>query len=350
MDFITGLPNTNNLDAVLVVVDRFTKYSLFVPCSKTCDARELAQIFLKHVFMFFGTPDEIISDRGVVFTSNFWKELTSALAINLKFSSAYHPQTDGQTERTNQTLEQYLRCFVDFTQDNWVNLLPMAQFNYNITYQVSIKMTTSEALMGINPTFIPGRSLSAYSPGIVDRLVELNSTRVKLRESLSKAIKAYTTQANKHRRKVEFNVGDWVYLSTSNLPLTFRTKKLSPRRVGPYEITSKNSSVSYKLAIPSTWNIHNVFHVSLLTKGSKPNSTEQLPLIVDPLPSTPLVEHILDHKLRYNKLYFLVKWSGLSCEESTWEPLTSLTKDLPLVRSYLCTRGCVLEGDSVRIL
>ena len=94
------------------------KIFTIVPCKKTCDARELAQIFLKHVFMFFGTPDEIISDCGVVFTSNFWKELTLALAINLKFSSAYHPQKDGQTERTNQILEQYLKCFFNLTQDN----------------------------------------------------------------------------------------------------------------------------------------------------------------------------------------------------------------------------------------
>ena len=137
MDFITGLPCTNNLDAILVVIDCFTKYSLFIPCSKTCDAPQLAKIFLDKVFLFFGTPDKIISDRGVVFTSNFWKELSYALAINLKFSSAYHPQTDGQTERTNQTLEQYLQCYVNSAQDNWINLLPMAQYNYNVTYQIS---------------------------------------------------------------------------------------------------------------------------------------------------------------------------------------------------------------------
>ena len=350
VDFITGLPTSDGFDAILVVVDRYTKYSLFIPCFKTCNARELAQLFLKNVFLMFGTPNEIISDRGVVFTSNFWKEFSKSLGVDLKFSSAYHPQTDGQTERTNQILEQYLRGYVDFNQDNWNSLLHFAQYNYNVTFQTSIRMTPSEALMGINPSFLPGRNFSLNTVGVAQRLVDLRIARVQLRASLTKAINAYTLQANKHRIDLEYHVGDLVYLSSSNLPLPYQVKKLSPRRVGPFRISRKLSKVAYQLELPISWNIHNVFHIALLTKTSATNVLPLPPPLVNTEIDLPNPERILDHRFRYRVLYFLVKWTGMHAEEATWEQLTKMREHLPLVKHYLCSRGLVLEGDTVRIL
>ena len=272
------------------------------------------------------------------------------MGIKLKFSSAYHPETDGQTERVNQVLEQYLICFIDFEQANWVSLLPFAQFNYNSTLHSSIKMTPAEALMGINPTFVPGRNLGDCNPGVIQRLVDLRQARIKLKENLTIAVQNYTKHANKKRKDVEFNEDDYVYLSTSNLPLPYKAKKLAPKRVGPFKIITKLSRVSYRLQLPESWNIHNVFHISLLTKAPQSvlemsNSIDLNSTIEDLVP-----ERILDFKLRYGKPYFLIKWTGLNHEESTWEELTTLEKHAQMVQNYLNTRGYSLEGDNVRIL
>lgn len=349
MDFITGLPVSLSFDAILVIVDRFTKYSLFIPCNKTCTASDLATIFINKVFTYFGTPSEVISDRGTVFTSQFWNEFASQLNIKLKFSSAYHPQTDGQTERMNQVLEQYLRCFINVEQDNWVSLLKLAQFNYNATVHTSIGMSPAKALFGFDPEFSPGRNISSTNPGVLDRLVELREIRVHLRSNLTKAIASFTTQANKKRRDGEFQIGDKVYLSSTNLPLSYHTKKLAPKRVGPFEITRKLSKVAYELSLPNHWLIHNIFHISLLTKA--PDSLPinvQIPELQDTA-VTINPERILDHKVRYRKLHFLIKWEGLHPEEATWEKIDNLLEHINLINTYLEKKGLVLEGDNVMI-
>jgi hypothetical protein len=132
MDYITGLPcTTNGHDAILVFCDRLTKMVKFAPCMKTDDAAEAAHLFVKHVVSMHGMPDEIYSDRDTRFTSKFWQELMKGLGIKQKLSSAFHPETDGQTERTNRVLEEYLRHYVNPHQDDWDEWLPMAEFAYN---------------------------------------------------------------------------------------------------------------------------------------------------------------------------------------------------------------------------
>lgn len=126
MDFIVELPCSEGCSAIFVVVDRFTKMAHFLPLRGTPSAIETAHIFIKEIVRLHGIPVNITSDRGVQFTSRFWRALCESLKIKLALSSAYHPQTNGQTERTNQTLEQYIRCFTSFSQDDWVSLLPLA--------------------------------------------------------------------------------------------------------------------------------------------------------------------------------------------------------------------------------
>ena len=178
----------------------------------------------------------------------------------------------------------------------------------------------------------------------------MRQARKKLVENITKAVKNYTKHANKKQKDVEFNENDFVYLSTSNLPLPYKAKKLAPKRVGPFKIITKLSRVSYRLQLPESWNIHNVFHISLLTKAPQSvlemsNSIDFNSTIEDLFP-----ERILDFKLRYGKPYFLIKWTGLNHEESTWEELTTLEKHAQMVQNYLNTRGYSLEGDNVRIL
>src|SRR5882724_2099906 len=133
MDFIEGLPLSDGHDRILVVVCRLTKMALFIPTFRDIDAEELPCIFLSQVFAKRGTPTDIVSDWGKHFISRFWQSLCQLLGIKANLSSAYHPETDGQTERVNQILEQYLRVYINYQQDDWVNLLPLAEFAYNIT-------------------------------------------------------------------------------------------------------------------------------------------------------------------------------------------------------------------------
>ena len=141
MDFITDLPESGGHDAILVVVDRLTKMSHFIPCRKDIKAKQFAILFLKEIFRLHGLPQDIITDQGSIFTSDMWKEITTKLNIERRLSTAFHPQTDGQTERTNGILEQYLRAYINYQPDNWTEYLPFAEFAYNNGLQETIKTT-----------------------------------------------------------------------------------------------------------------------------------------------------------------------------------------------------------------
>src|SRR5436190_4718397 len=140
-DFITDLPVSNGIDSILVFVDRMTKMSHFIPCVKSTSAPDFAKLFVSYVVKLHGLPDSIVSDRGSIFTSHFWSTLASILKIDPRKFTAFHPQTEGQTERMNQTLEAYLRIFCNHDQDDWFDLLPLAEFAYNNVTQESTKMS-----------------------------------------------------------------------------------------------------------------------------------------------------------------------------------------------------------------
>jgi len=151
MDFITDLPKSNIYDTRLVVIDRLTKMSHFIPCSKSLDARQFANPFMKEIVKLHGLPHDVITDRGTIFTSDLWKKTRGKLGIERRLSTACHPQTDGQTERTNAILEQYLRAYINYQQDDWCGYLPVAEFEYNNGYQETIKNTSFFANYGTNP-------------------------------------------------------------------------------------------------------------------------------------------------------------------------------------------------------
>ena len=130
-DFITQLPKSDEYDAIFVVVDRLTKQAHFVPTTSDVNAATTADMFIDHVWKLHGTPRQVISDRGSQFVSQFLKEVFRRTGITGSTSTAFHPQTDGQTERVNQELEQYLRAFTDMRQSNWSGLLPLAEFAHN---------------------------------------------------------------------------------------------------------------------------------------------------------------------------------------------------------------------------
>jgi hypothetical protein len=153
MDFITDLPSSKAFDSIFVVVDRLTKMAHFVPCNKTVTGEETARLFMDNIYKYHGLHDDIIYDRGSQFNSKFWQLLFKIFKIKIKLSFAYYLQTDGQTERVNKILEQYICCTINYHQDNWTELLPLAKFAYNNTIQGSIQQTPFFANYGYHPKF-----------------------------------------------------------------------------------------------------------------------------------------------------------------------------------------------------
>jgi hypothetical protein len=149
MDFITGFPTSiKQNDAIMVVVDKLRKSAHFIPVKSTCKAIDITQVFMKEIFILHGMPKEIVSDKDMKFTSNFWKSLMAGLEIKLLFSTAYHPQTNGQIERVNQILEDMLRMHVMHQPKKWEDYLPLLEFTYNNGYQASLKMSPFIVLYG----------------------------------------------------------------------------------------------------------------------------------------------------------------------------------------------------------
>jgi len=156
MDMITGLPpsadaDSKAYDAILVIVDRFTKMAKYFPVRKTIGAVDMAQLFHDHIICAFGTPASIVKDRGSIFTSQFWSSLCFYMKARRRLSTAFHPQTDGQTERQNQMLEHYLRCYINYRQDDWVKWLPQAEFAYNNAAHSLTGTSPFFAMYGYNP-------------------------------------------------------------------------------------------------------------------------------------------------------------------------------------------------------
>ena len=151
MDFIETLPKSNNYDSILVIIDRASKQAIFIPTYTTITSKQLAQLFIIHVFSKHGVPSHVTSDRGSEFVSQFFRSLGKALDMTLHYTSGYHPEADGQTERANQTLEQYLRIYCSYQQDNWSELLPIAEFAYNNAPNASTGISPFFANKGYHP-------------------------------------------------------------------------------------------------------------------------------------------------------------------------------------------------------
>ncbi|KAI3819911.1 hypothetical protein L1987_13764 [Smallanthus sonchifolius] len=272
MDFITKLPRTpTGCDTIWVIVDRLTKSAHFLAIKETDKMDKLTRIYLKEVVSRQGVPISIISDRDARFTSRFWQSLHKALGTRLDMSTAYHPQTDGQTERTIQTLEDMLRaCVIDFG-NTWESHLPLVEFSNNNSYHTSIKATPFEALYGwkwrspICWTEVGDSQLTG--PELV---FETSEKIVQIRNRMAAARDRQKSYADKRRKPLEFQIGDMVLLKVSPWKGVIRfgkRGKLNPRYVGPFKILKRIGPVAYQLGLPERLSgVHNVFHVSNLEK------------------------------------------------------------------------------------
>lgn len=329
MDFVVKLPESHGNDSILVVTCRMTKMAHFIACKESITSEELTKIFISNIVKYHGLPDYIVSDRGPVFTSAFWNTLLKSLNIKSQKSTAFHPQTDGQTERVNQCMEQYLRCYVSYQQDDWYDLLPMAEFAYNSSIHATIKTSPFYANYGFHPKtdFLADHN-SEQVPRVFDNLKQIEEVQKKIFGLLKTAQDTQKKYADRKRQDHNFKCGDQVWLLRKNIKTTRPCEKLDNKKIGPFKIIEEINPVAFKLKLPVSLKIHPVFHVSLLEKYYNPRYEHQKnsqppPEIIDGQEEY-VVEAILDSRFRKKKLQYLVKWEGYSDCDNSWEPVKNL--------------------------
>jgi hypothetical protein len=360
MDLITQLPSTKNgHDAIVVFVDKLTKMALYAATTTNVTALELAHLFFKEVVRHHGLPESIISDRDPRFNSIFWKALWGQLGTTLAMSTAYHPQTDGQTERQNRTLEEMLRAYVGPRQDDWDEWLVAAEIAYNNSIQASTKETPFFLNSGQHPRLALEQAVLpsqvSNNPTAAERIQELHRLIERAKNSLKVAQERQAHYADTKRREVSLQPGVHVWLSTEHLALKDKnqTKKLLSKFIGPFPIKRAVGAVAYELDLPSELKIHPVFHVSKL-KVAKESEVGQFPArdekaISDHRPAAEFVnengeelwevEAILKKRMvsrgrNRRREEYLVKWRGYPAYEATWEPASNLSKAPQAVEEF----------------
>jgi len=338
MDFIDGLPPSAGKTVIFVVVDRLTKAAHFIALAHPYTAMSVAQVFLDNVFKLHGCLSSIVSGRDTVFLSEFWRELFALQGVELKFSSAYHPQSDGQTKVVNRCLETYLRCMCSDKPHLWSKWLPLAEFWYNTTFHTSTQMSPFEAVYGqaspIHLPYLPGESKVAV---VARSLQKRENMLLVLKFHLLRAQHRMKQFADSHRTERSFNIGDKVFVNLQPYrqgSVVMRSnQKLAPKYYGPYQIVDKCGEVAYKLLLPSDSRIHPVFHVSQLKAvvGDVTTSTQLPSIISDVLIKEPAV--ILERKMVKRQgraaTMVLVQWTNESQAEATWEYLFDLQRKFP---------------------
>ncbi len=338
MDFIVQLPRTKRgHDAIIVFVDRLTKMVHFAPTTTKVDAEDTARLFLHNVVRLHGPPESIISDRGSTFNSTFFREFARLWGSRMAMSTAYHPQTDGQTERVNRVLEDMLRHYTNPLQDNWDDCLDAAEVAVNNSRHASINTTPFRLQYGFNPPWSPGKVMR-----VNDWADRIQRGLQDAKQALAAAKDRQKLYADKKRRPLELRPGDRVMLSSKNLSLKSPgSAKLLPKWIGPFLVIRKINEVAFKLELPPSYLIHDVFHISLLKPFVESARSQPLPPPIElegELYYT--IERILDHRetLRKGKITKrdnLIKWQHYGAEHNSWEPERALLNDSPTaVREY----------------
>jgi len=266
MDFITELPVSDDCDQLWVIIDRFTKMVHFLPLKREeKTAADLAVVFAREIWRYHGLPTDIVSDRNSRFTSETWKEFLRLSEIRPRISTAFHPQTYGQTEWLNQTIEAYLRAFVGREQDDWVRLLPMAEFAYNNSTTTGNGMSPFYANYGFHPVAMDPTSTEPLNPASQVYAHWMHIVHDESRKGLEEAhgqMRRYTDPTRKE--PPAYQVGDLVMLNGRNIRTRRPSRKLDHKNHGPFQIEKIVSPLAVRLTLPRKWKIHNVFHILLL--------------------------------------------------------------------------------------
>ncbi|KAJ1041204.1 hypothetical protein NDA10_002107 [Ustilago hordei] len=335
LDFIEGLPpskkyDSKTYDSILVIVDRLTKFAILAPTHKTVMAKQTAVLLYGHMVRLFGYPDHMVSDRGRQFISGAWKAFAEQMGVKHSLSMAYHPQTNGQTERVNQVIEQYLRMYCNYEQDDWVNLLDTAAFVYNNMVHNSIGVSPFFACYGWNPKAHPDipQRLGVNDPGCFEYLMDGKEHCKYLQEQIREAQCRSVDQYNRKHKDIKFKVGDMVYINRRNWKTRRPTPKLDTWFAGPYPVQERVGRRAYRITLPANLRVHDVFHVSML----EPARTSSLPQHAEQptIPSLPdedldfEVEALINKRSHNGTTEYKVLWRGYSEEAASWEPVENL--------------------------
>jgi hypothetical protein len=325
------LPKSKGFDSIYVVVNRFTKMAHFIPTTEKASEDDLIDLHMRNVWKLHGMPLIHSTNQHGNFTLKYIRKMFKALGIEQRFSTAYHPQTQGQVENLNGWLETYLQMFCDHQKRNWASLLHSAEFAWNNHYHSSLRMTPFYANSGMHPTTTDVPSIRQTD--MVGQITRIHKSRELVKALLERAQEQQKVTYNQQREKEPvFAPSDKVYLSTENLIMDKGSKKLSDLRTGPFEIIGKVGEGAYKLKLLEHMKVNPTFNVSLLTRA-RPNPidgrapTEPAPVIVDGHK-----EYTIDKFIALNWLdgnfQYKISWKGYGKESDEWIYRENLLKDL----------------------
>ncbi|KAJ9513280.1 hypothetical protein QJQ45_001318 [Haematococcus lacustris] len=350
MDMIVKLPASGEerYDSILVFVDRLSKMVHLVPTHESIDIAKFARLFKKNVIRLHGKPSSVLSDRGAIFHSENWREICRLLGMRIAMSTAYHPESDGQTERVNRVVEEMLRAYISPAQSDWSEHLDMVEFAINNSWHESVQNTPFFLNYGEHPLTPASEGLPRSGPKAHSFVQGILQAIKKAKQCWAEAQQKMKAREDGRRRHVSYSPEQLIMLSTENMRRKVDdvgVRKLKPRYVGPFRVLHMVGDAAVKIQLPHQWRVHNVFHVSLV----KPYVGDAVPNLVAPPPDRwedgqPVyeVEKLVDHRLTSGyrpQLEFLVKWVGYPSESNTWEPLVNLQGSMDLVREYAAAKN-----------
>ena len=293
MDLITGLPNRQGFNAILMIVDHgCSRAAVFLPCTTNISRPGIAQLYLDHIYRWFGLPTKIISNRDPHFMSHFRKAITKKLGIQQNLSTTFHPQTDGLSEWKNQWVEQYLCTITASHPRDWSYWISIASAVHNNQINLTTGLLPNHVLFGYSPHLTPTEVIKMDNEA-AEKWVKL------MMEARDQAIRTINQKAGRIP-PAQFTTRDQVWLEGTHLKLPHQSTKLAPKRYGPFTITKQINLVTYQLTLPTTWQIHPVFHASLLspyqeTNAHRPNYSRPPPDLISG-EEFYKVEQIRDHR------------------------------------------------------
>lgn len=344
--------DNNTYDGIMTCMDKLTRMVTLIPGRETYSAEDWARSFFYTYCRRWGVPSRILTDRGKVFLSEFWKSLFKMMRTDLLVTTAYHPQTDGQSERTNQTVEVALRYLVNVRRADWAECLPEVEFHINNTINASTSVSPMEYLTGINARTVDVTILPSTAPALENWSQRRETIRLESRDAITYAQAKMAIYYDQQHQPVSFKPGQKVYVNLQKdigvpgyrLPNDHVVRKLGPRRVGPFRVIPKIGDLVYELDLPSNWKIHKVISVAHL----EPAKDDTYERVTAPVPEIVYdaeghheeweVEEILrsrwrDRRRKRNKEYY-IKWKGYGPEHNEWVLADDLKNAPDLIRAF----------------
>jgi len=327
----------------MCVVDRLTKMVILIPTTSTSNSEDVARLYRDHVFSQFGVPTNVVSDRGPTFASEFMKAFLKLIGSEARLSSAYHPETNGQTERLNREVATYLRAWTDREQKDWKEWLKIAQFAINNRPAQSTGVSPFMLNYGRHPRTLPNKNIGSSTNESANQFATRMTAAWKAaKESLEVAAELMKKQVDKKRGPANvYQPGDKVWLETTNLNLREPSKKLSDKRVGPFEVVKKVGEGAYKLRLPASWKaLHSTFNEKLLTPFTPPFAAHQVkpppppPDIIDGHEEQEVEEIIDSQQDSAERVTYLVKWKGFDKTHDQWMGVQHLRNAMDAVHSF----------------